>query len=258
MTAMQDYPAGTFNWVDLATSDADAAMNFYGDLFDWSFDSVPIPGGGSYSLAKVKDHEVAGLFLQGEDQAGIPPHWNSYIKVDAVDDSAVKCVDLGATVVAEPFEVMEAGRMAVIQDPTGAMFMLWQPNQHPGAGLVNEPVTLCWNELLTRDPGAASTFYTSMFGWSAETDHASPYTFFKNGDRAAGGMMPISDEMGDVPPHWGVYFAVADCDATCEKATSSGAQIYMGPQDIPEIGRSAVLADPQGAVFSVITLENPD
>ena len=152
-------------------------MKFYSELFDWSFDSVPIPDGGSYALAKVKDQEIAGLFQQGEEQAGIPPHWNSYIKVDDADDAARRCTELGATVMGEPFDVMEAGRMAVIQDPTGAVFMLWQPNQHPGAGLVNEPVTLCWNELLTRDPDAAATFYTSMFDWTAEKDDESPYTF---------------------------------------------------------------------------------
>ena len=260
MSLMKEYDPGTFNWIDLATSDTVRAKSFYGDLFGWDFEDIPVPDSSAYTIARLRDEEVAGLFQQGPDMVGIPPHWTSYVSVDDVDASAAKAASLGGAVIREPFDVMEAGRMAVIGDPSGAVFALWQAGKHCGAGLVNEPVALCWNELLTRNPDAAGTFYVQLFGWSAELDTEGPndYTFFKNGDRPAAGMMPIGADMGDIPSHWNVYFAVGDCDATVDKAGELGGSTIVPPTDIPEIGRFAVLCDPQNAAFSVIALENAD
>ncbi len=159
----------------------------------------------------------------------------------------------------EPFDVFTAGRMAVIQDPAGAMFALWQAGTHKGASLVNVPNSFCWNELATRDTAKAGDFYTKVFGWTRDVQQFGPleYTIFKNGDRGAGGMFGITPDMGNMPPHWLVYFAVADCDATVAKATSLGAQVMKPADDIPVVGRFAIMLDPQGAGFAVIKLSNP-
>ena len=260
MSQMKEYPPGTFNWIDLGTTDAEAAKSFYGDLFGWSYEDAPIPEGGTYTIAKLKDEEIAGLFQQGPEMEGIPPHWTSYISVESADASAEKAASLGGAVIKEPFDVMEAGRMAVIGDPSGAAFALWEARKHIGSGLVNEPGSLCWNELLSKNPDAAGAFYVELFGWSAELEGEGPqdYTFFKNGDRPAAGMMPIAPDMGDIPSHWNVYFAVDDCDATHDRAIEIGGSEIVAPTDIPEIGRFCVLCDPQNAAFSAIALEQVD
>jgi predicted enzyme related to lactoylglutathione lyase len=150
--------------------------------------------------------------------------------------------------------------MAVIQDPQGAVFSLWQPVKHIGAELVNVPGAFCWNELYTHDIDASGAFYTKLFGWSAKTaemGNGMSYTSFMNGDWPAGGMMEIQKEWGEVPPNWSIYFAVDDCDATCEKIKKLGGKVDNPPMDIPEVGRFAVCADPQGAYFAVIKMTNP-
>ena len=172
------------------------------------------------------------------------------------DEVSAKAKALGGTVVKEPFDVMDVGRMAVIIDPTGAAFCIWQPGTHTGFGVKGEPNSLSWNELLTTDTTRAIDFYTKLFGWTADTHGgAMPYTEWKNGDEHAGGMMQIQPHMGPMPPNWGIYFAVDDCDATFQKATSLGAQACVPPIDIENVGRFATISDPQGAVFSIIKLK---
>jgi uncharacterized protein len=148
----------------------------------------------------------------------------------------------------------------VIQDPTGAVFAVWQPMEHRGSGIYNVPNSLCWNELGTTDTQKAGEFYSNVFGWSKQDFSESPveYTMFQNGDRAAGGMFKITPEMGPIPPHWLVYFAVDDCDAKAQRASELGAKIMRPAEDIPGIGRFALLIDPQGAAFAIIKLESPD
>ena len=150
--------------------------------------------------------------------------------------------------------------MAVVQDPTGAVFALWQAKEHKGAGIYNGPGLFCWNELGTTDTQKAGEFYSNVFGWTREGFSASPieYTMFKNGDRGAGGMYKITPEMGPIPPHWLVYFAVDDCDAKVQKATELGARVMKPADDIPSVGRFAILLDPQGAAFAIIKLEPQD
>jgi hypothetical protein len=259
MGERSEYPPGTFCWIDLATTDGDASKAFYGNLLGWSFEDVPTGEDSVYSLGKLKDREVAGVFAMGEDQAGMPPHWNSYVSVVSTDDAAKRAADLGGTILAEPFDVMQAGRMAVVQDPTGAVVNLWQRIEHHGAELVNEHGTLCWNELMTKDPSSAVAFYASLFDWKTEP-FGDNYTLFMNGDRPAGGVMAIDDEqMGPVPPNWSIYIAVDDCDAIHDRVVDAGGQVIMPTETIPEVGRMAVVTDPQGAVFGIIKLDKtPD
>jgi predicted enzyme related to lactoylglutathione lyase len=250
---------GTFCWVELATSDGPAAKKFYTSLFGWSFVDNPMGDAGVYTMLQKKGRDVGALYPMGPEQKGIPPHWGSYVAVENANDAAAHAKELGATVMLEPFDVMEHGRMAVIQDPTGAVFSLWEPKSHIGARLVNEPGSFCWNELYTTDPARAADFYTGLFAWTKDSKHMDfgEYVIFNFGGRNAAGMMKIPKEWGPVPPHWMVYFAVDDCDNTVEKAKSLGAQVTVPPTDIPEVGRFAMLTDPQGAGFSVIKLTMP-
>jgi predicted enzyme related to lactoylglutathione lyase len=256
MTEIKKHEPGMFCWVELATKDGPAAKKFYTSLFDWGVNDVPSDA-GTYSMVQKRGKDAGALYQQGPQEKGIPPHWNSYISVDSADETAAKARKLGGTVVKEPFDVMDHGRMAIIQDPTGAVFSLWQSKKHTGAEVVNEPSSFCWNELYTPDSKKAGDFYANLFDWSQEPMQTptGEYTIFKKGDAQAAGMMQISKEMAGTPPHWMVYFAVDDSDRAVEKAKGMGAQVMIPPTDIPNIGRFAVLNDPQGADFAVIRLE---
>jgi hypothetical protein len=190
---------------------------------------------------------------------GIPPHWLSYVSVANADETAQKAKDASGTLMKEPFDVFTVGRMAVIKDPTGAVFALWQAGTHKGAGIYNVPNSFCWNELATPDTAKAGEFYTSVFGWNKNVQQMGPmtYTSFMNGERPAGGMYTPPAEMGNVPPHWLVYFAVDDCDAKAKQANDLSAKTIAPPMDIPGTGRFAILQDPQGAAFGIIKLANP-
>lgn len=261
MAEISEYTPGTFCWVELGTSDAAGAKAFYGELFGWAFNDVPVGSDAVYTMVQIEGKDVAALYQLNQEMLsqGVPAHWLSYVSVASADETAQKAGALGGTVLKEPFDVFDAGRMAVLQESTGAVFAVWQPGTHIGARVVNEPGTLCWNELATRDTETASRFYTQLFGWQTNTQQMGPmtYTSFMNGDRPAGGMLPITEEWGDAPPNWMVYFAVEDCDRSADRATSLGARIIVPPTDIPEVGRFAVIQDPQGAVFSIISLQNP-
>jgi uncharacterized protein len=262
MQEAPEYKPGTFCWVELGTTDGAAAKTFYTQLFGWNFEDYPMGPDGVYTMLKLDDKEVAALYELMPDMRaqGIPAHWLSYVSVTDVDESAAKAKAEGATLLKEPFDVMTVGRMAVVQDPTGAVFALWQAKDHKGAGIYNVPNTFCWNELGTNDTQKAGEFYSNVLGWSRDTQNFGPmeYTMFKNGDRGAGGMYKITPEMGPIPPHWLVYFAVDDCDAKAQRATELGARVMKPADDIPGVGRFAILLDPQGAAFAIIKLENPD
>lgn len=258
MTAITNFPAGTFSWTDLATTDQEAAKTFYGELFGWTATDVPAGEGVTYSMCQNNGLDAAGISQLSEDMQaqGIPPLWNSYITVENVEEAAAKAKSLGATLMGEPFDVFDAGRMAVVQDPTGATFMIWQAGQHAGAGAVNVPGTMTWNELITTDKAKAVEFYTSMFGWETHDEDMGDfvYTSLMNKGRANGGMIQMTEEMGEMPSNWGVYFAVEDCGASAEKIKSLGGNVVMGPQDIPNVGRFALVSDPQGAMFTIMQL----
>jgi len=259
MAERTKHEPGTFSWVELATRDSAAAKRFYTSLFGWGVDEMPVGDGTTYTMLTKNGKRVGALYQMSAQQQGVPPHWNSYVTVASADDSAAQAKKLGGNVMLEPFDVLDAGRMAVVSDPTGAVFSLWQPKRHIGADLVNEPGAFCWNELYTTDPNKAADFYMGLFGWTKDARHMDygEYVIFNRGGRQMCGMMQIPKEWGPVPPHWLVYFAVDDCDASVAKATSLGAKAMMPPMDIENVGRFAMLTDPEGAGFAVIKLNAP-
>ena len=253
---LERYDNGVPSWVDLSSPDLPKSREFYGALLGWNCPEGP-PEAGGYSVCDIGGKSVAGLGPQMNPD--MPAMWMSYVNVDSADDTIAKVKANGGTVFVEPMDVMEAGRMAVFADPMGAVIGLWQPNQHTGAQLVNEAGALCWNELITTDLQKSKQFYKAVFGWDA-ADQGPPgeppaYTEWKLADRSVGGMMPKNDQMpAEMPPNWGVYFAVSNADATAEKAKELGGALLFGPTDI-EPGRFAVIADNVGAVFNVLTLK---
>jgi uncharacterized protein len=252
MIKIDHHEPGSFSWAELATTDAAAAKTFYTGLFGWSYVDSPAGPDMIYTRAKKGGNDAAALYQLGKEQKGVPPHWNVYFSVASAEESASKAKKLGAKALMEPFDVMEYGRMAILQDPQGATFSLWEPRKHIGAEVMNEPNTACWAELDTTDTSAAGKFYTALFGWGTKV--GGDYTEFQVSGRSFAGMMKIAKEWGNVPPNWLVYFAVDDCDATAAKAQKLGAKIFMQPTDIPKTGRFAMLQDPQGALFAVIKL----
>ena len=260
MATTTQHAPGTFCWPELATTDQDGAKKFYAALFGWGHEDNPMDQGGVYTMLKLKGAAVGALYgMPPEESKMAPPRWNSYVAVESADQAATRAKQLGGTVMMEPFEVMEHGRMAILQDPTGATFCVWQPKKHTGAGVLDEVGALCWTELMTSDTGKAGTFYTGLFPWKAE-EMSMPgmkYTIFKRGNAQAGGMMAKPAEMGPIPSHWLVYFQVDDCDGYAAKAKGLGGKVAVPPTDIPSIGRFSVLQDPQGATFAVIKLATP-
>ena len=256
------YKPGTFCWVELATSNADAAKSFYTQLFGWTYEDHPMGPGMVYTMLRLDGKDVGALYKLMDDQVsqGVPPNWLSYVSVASADESTAKAKELGATILKDAFDVMTVGRMSVIADPTGAVFATWQAGDHSGAGIYNVPGSFCWNELMTTDTGKDKDFYTNLFGWGANTQDFGgfQYTMFQNGERGAGGMLQITPEMGPIPSNWLVYFSVDDCDAKVQKATELGAKVMKPADDIPGVGRFAILFDPQGAAFAIIKLDNPE
>jgi predicted enzyme related to lactoylglutathione lyase len=246
MAERTSYAPGTFSWVELVTSDADAAKAFYTEVFGWDYFDNPIGDGMVYSTALVDGKAAGALFASAEQ----PPHWNSYVTVASVDETARRAGELGANVMAEPFDVMDVGRMAVIADPTGAALCLWEPRRHIGAAVVNQPGALTWNDLVSPDPEAAARFYAELFGWTyMDIPDSGGYRVIRNGERSNGGIPP---RHGDAPPAWLPYFGHADADAVHGRIGELGGRALSEPMSIGA-GRIAVLADPQGAAFAVWT-----
>jgi len=261
-------------WIDTSQPDPEAAVTFYGDLFGWEFQDAMPPGSeGKYFIAQIRGGAVAAV---GSIPEAAPPAamWNTYVWVDSADVAAVNVSDAGGNVVMEPFDVMDAGRMAVFADPEGAVFCVWQAKEHQGARIVNEHGSVNFNNLHTRDAGAAKSFYGSVFGWRTlelpggfemwtlpgygdylERDNPELRKQMAEVGAPAGfedvvaSLVPIADDMPDVPAHWDVTFAVDDADSIAEKAAELGGKVVMPPFDAPWV-RTAVIADPQGATFT--------
>jgi predicted enzyme related to lactoylglutathione lyase len=256
------HPAGNFCWFELATSDQNGAKAFYNQLFGWEAMDNPLPPemGGVYTTFTLGGKEVGACFTLGPQMEGVPPNWMPYVAVDDADAIAAKVAALGGEVLMPAFDVMAFGRMTAFKDPTGAALSVWQPKDHLGADLVNATGSACWGELATRDTAKAKAFYTELFGWTTKDSEVPgmTYTEWSNGPQPIGGMLPMDGPQWDgVPPHWLTYFTVEDADATAEAASAAGGKVIMPPMDIPNTGRFAVLADPQGAVFAVIKLTMP-
>jgi hypothetical protein len=256
MATVTQHAPGTFCWPELSTHDQEGAKKFYTSLFGWTFEDNPMGESGTYTMLKHKGEAVGALYQMEEQRRaqGVPPNWGSYVAVENADKATARAKELGATVMMEPFDVMEHGRMAILQDPTGAVFQVWQAKKHIGATMLDEPGSLCWTELMTRDVAKAEAFYKGLLPWKSEAMpmEKGTYTVFKRGDAPAAGMMEIQPEMGPMPPHWLPYFAVEDADTTTGRARDLGAKVHMPPTNIPNIGRFAILADPQGAAFAIL------
>jgi len=247
-----------FCWSELATSDPEGAKKFYPALFGWTSEDTPMGDGQSYTMLRKGGKEIGALYALKKDQRdqGVGPNWMPYIAVTSADDAAAKVKKSGGKVLMEPFDVMKHGRMAVCQDPTGAVFAVWQSGTHAGAAIVNEIGSVSWNELITTDSAKAGAFYRQVFGWTEEPMKMpqGTYTVLKKDAAQAGGMMQATPEMKLTHPYWLTYFEVADCDQSAAKATQLGAKVMMQPTDIPNIGRFSVLTDPQGAWFAIIKM----
>ena len=254
---LDNIPQGRPSWVDLMTTDVPGAVQFYGDLFGWTDQAAPIPGGGTYHNESKDGALVAGLGDLDEDQReqGVPPHWNVYLAVDDAAATVGRAESGGGEVLMPAVDVMGLGQMAVLLDPTGARIGLWQAGSHKGFGAVQEPGTISWCELITDDPDRAAEFYAQLLDIGSSTmpmgEGQHPYTLIGPASNEGAGIMRKTAEMGPMPNVWGVYFEVADCDETVAQAQALGATVLNPPTDIMP-GRFAMLADPQGAVFGVI------
>jgi uncharacterized protein len=273
MLERDGYLPGVPCWVDTSQPDPEAATAFYGGLFGWDFkDAMPPDSDGKYFIASLGGGTVAAVGSQPE--GGSPTAtWNTYVWVDDADKAAAKVRDAGGRVVADPFDVFDAGRMAVLTDPEGAAFCVWQAMQHKGAQVVNEPGSLNFNGLNTRDVQGAQSFYGSLFGWEAlgldggvqmwrlpgygafleKSDPGLRERMAESGapdgfEDVVATLNPIADDQPDTPAHWSVTFAVDDADATAAKATELGGRVIVAPFDAPWV-RMAVISDPQGATF---------
>jgi predicted enzyme related to lactoylglutathione lyase len=254
MPEVTSHAPGAPSWAELSTTDEAGALSFYSALFGWEDDPQEMGPGSYYHMQKVNGLEAAAIYKQSEEEQnlGIPPHWNVYMTVDNVDETVEKATQNGGTVLFGPMDVFEAGRMAMLQDRQGAAFAVWQPKAHIGARVKFEPGSITWNELLTTGKEDAVAFYGSVLGMErGETMGPMDYTLVQAGETEVAGFLQMTPEMGEFPPHWNVYFAVADVDATVAQAQSLGGTIIVPAQDIPGIGRFAGIMDPQGAGFSI-------
>lgn len=256
MSNIEKHRPGSFCWIELATSDQGAAKKFYGELFGWAPNDMPMGPGDFYTIFHLGGRQVSAAYTQRGDEReqGIPPHWNLYVATESADASAKRAGELGAKVLAEPFDVFDAGRMAVIQDPTGAVFCLWEAKSHVGSRIGGVDGTLCVADLMTRDQEKASAFYEKLFGWRIAKEDEEPehrYYHIFNGEEFIGGIPPAGWTAKGVPPHWQIYLQVADCDASAAKAKQLGARIYMPPMKVEDVGRMSVMADAQGASFAI-------
>jgi len=255
MGQLTQYKPGTFSWTDLTTTDQEGAKAFYGALFGWEATDNPVGDGVTYSMMSIDGEYVAAIAPQPQQQrdAGVPPAWNSYITVESADDALEAAKGLGGTVHAPAFDVMDAGRMGVVQDPQGAFFLVWEPKARFGAGLVNAHGALSWNELASPVLEASAGFYRELFGWTIEPLENSemPYMTIKNSaGEQNGGMRPVAPSE---PPHWLVYFASADVDATTKKVKDLGGSVMLEAQNFPG-GRFSIVTDPQGGAFGILKM----
>jgi predicted enzyme related to lactoylglutathione lyase len=260
MPEVTSHAPGTPSWAELDTTDETGALSFYSALFGWEDDPQEITPDWYYHMQRLNGLEAASMYRQSDEEReqNVPSHWNLYFTVTNVDETAEIVKQNGGTVVFGPMDVFEAGRMAFCQDPQGAYFAIWQANQHIGCRIKGETGAMCWNELVTTDRNAAIDFYMTVLGMErGEVMQPHEYAMLKAGGIEVAGVMQITPEMGEFPPHWSIYFGVDNADATVEQAQSLGATVYVPSTDIipaegqPAIGRFAAMADPQGAVFSV-------
>ena len=256
MPPVDEHLPGEFCWLELATTDQNGARDFYENLFGWRVRDDEMGLGKAYGLFQLDGRDVAGGVRLRPDELsqGIPAHWKLYIAVDDTDAAAEKAAGLGGSVIKPAFDLPNVGRMAVIRDPTGAAFSIFQAKRHAGSGITREPGSMCRADLITRDRERATEFYSGLFGWhmSAAENDTSGYLQIKHGKKFLGGMPHPRHQGSNSPPHWLTYFQVADVDESAEKVRASGGRIWGPPMTVEGAGRMAIVADPQGAAFALI------
>jgi uncharacterized protein len=256
MQEITKHEQGSFCWIDLATIGAEDAKKFYAEVFGWETVDSPAGEGVFYTMLNLNGKSVAGLYEMGPQQKeqNLPPHWANYVAVENADEVLGKVGGLGGKVIMEAADIMDVGRMGVLQDPTGAFLAVWQPKAHIGASYRNVAGAFCWNELATNDTDKAQEFYTSLFGWTAKSQQMGHmmYTTFYNGENMAAGMYELLPEMEGVPPHWLPYIQLADIKSTIKKASSLGAKVLAPVMFVEGVGHFAVIQDPQGAALGVL------
>jgi uncharacterized protein len=255
MANIDHYPPGSFCWFELGTSDQNSAKSFYKSLFGWDANDMPMGPDGVYTMFVLNGRNTGAAYTLWPDMVkqGVPPHWGLYIAVANVDESAAKAVKAGGAVIKPPFDVFNVGRMAVVKDPTGAVFQMWQEKRPSSEGIADVPGTFCWADLNTQNVDGAKKFYSEVFGWEiAPGEHdTSGYLHIKNGDKFIGGMPPTSMLPPNVPPHWMLYFLVTDTDASTKKVQELGGKVFMGPMTLEKVGRFSIVTDAQGASFAL-------
>ncbi len=253
MPRIDSHKPGTFCWIELATTDQESAKAFYSNLFGWASNDLPMGPGETYTMFNLDGQTVGAAFRITSHMPGLPPNWTLYIAVANADDTAKKAAQLGAKLLKEPFDVFDAGRMAVIEDPTGAAFCIWQAGTTKGIDISGEEGALCWADLSTPDPDKAQSFYKALFDWRIAPGEHDPsgYLHIQNGDAFIGGIQTVEQRNPHAPPHWLIYLQSSDCDGDAAKAEAHGGHVHMPPVSIPNTGRFAVLSDPQGAVFAL-------
>lgn len=253
MSEITEYAPGTPSWADIGTPDIAASVAFYSELFGWECVDQGEEA-GHYTMCLLRGQPVAAI---GPAMNPGPPYWTTYFTVDDADATTKLIADSGGTVVVAPMDVMDVGRMAIAQDSTGGFFALWQPRAHIGAAIVNEPSTLCWNELNVRDVDSALTFYERVFGYT--TSRSPEYNELQLDGRSIAGCMAMPEGVpAEVPTNWLVYFGAADADDAVTRAQGLGASVIVPPTAIPDVGRFAIVADPLGATFGFLERENFD
>lgn len=259
MPKVESYAQGTPCWVDLISSDVEGAKTFYGSLFGWEYDANPMGPDMTYYMATKSGGNVAGLMQQMPDMAtaGVPSLWNTYIAVDSADEAAARVTEAGGSLMFPPDDVPGSGRMAVGTDNAGTHIGFWEAKGHIGSSVVNEPGAVVWNELQVDDVAAVLPFYKAVAGMDSATAPAGDlgeYTQFMVGGKSIAGAM--KKPMPEIPNNWTIYFNVADADATIAKAQDLGGQVIAPAFDVPGIGRMAVISDPQGATFCLMSAES--
>lgn len=257
------YVQGQACWVELASHDAVAGKQFYAGLFGWETQDMQTPEGiytmfGLTAESGQGQDDIGAAYQMPQDQLeqGIPSSWSVYFAVDCVEETLDKVISEGGTLLMGPCDVGTAGKTAVFTDTEGAQFSVWQAGDHIGAHRSYEHGTVCWVELASLDPQSAKAFYPGVLQWGAKTAEVggNEYTEWLVAGQPIGGMLQMNEEWGDIPPHWMLYFSVDDSDAAALKATQLGGKVCVPPTDIAGVGRFAVINDPQGGFFSVITL----
>ena len=260
MAEVTSHAQGAPSWAELDTTDEQEALSFYSALFGWEDDPQEITPGWLYHMQRLNGLPACSIYRQSEEELAqnVPSHWNLYFTVGSVDETVEAVKGNGGQIAFGPMDVFEAGRMAMCQDPQGAFFAIWQANQHIGCRVKEETGAMFWNELLTTDRNAAVDFYVAALGVErGEVMQPHEYAMLQAAGVNVAGVMQITPDMGEFPPHWTVYFGVENADEAVAKAQSLGATVFVPGTDItpfegqPPIGRFAALADPQGAAFSI-------